>query len=111
MKLKGARLIAVELACAAVVVGGIVAVATSGETTKPPEPKIGSPEWTQQYEAKQKRSMDAGRFAQAMIAGRGQERSHVLCAIEWGKLSPERRAELDENAFGAGCEFQVPTAG
>ncbi len=109
MKLKGARLIAVELACVAVVAGGIAAVAASGETSKPTEPKVGSPEWTQQYEAKQKRSFAAGRYAQALIVGRGQERSQVLCAVEWSKLGLERQAELDENAFGAGCEFQDVT--
>ncbi|WP_033819805.1 hypothetical protein [Kitasatospora sp. MBT63] len=111
MKLKGARLIAVELACVAVVAGGIAAVAASGESSKPAEPKVGSPEWTQQYEVKQKRSIAAGRYAQALITGRGQERSQVLCAIEWGKLGPQRQADLDENAFGAGCEFQAPTTG
>ena len=111
MKLKGARLIAVELACVAVVAGGIAAVAASGESVKPAEPTVGSPEWTQQFEAKQKRSIAAGRFAQALIVGRGQERSQVLCAVEWGKLGAQRQADLDENAFSAGCAFQVPSSG
>ncbi|GAA2136921.1 hypothetical protein GCM10009760_16790 [Kitasatospora kazusensis] len=107
MKLKEARLIAVELACVAVVAGGIAAVEASEETPKPTEPKVGSPEWTKQYEAKQKRSFVAGRYAQARIVGRGHERSQVLCAVERGKIGPDREAELDENVFGADCEFQV----
>ncbi|MDH6126062.1 hypothetical protein [Kitasatospora sp. GP82] len=106
MKLKGARLITVELLCAALVAGGIAWIAASGETPKKPDPAASASAWAEQFEAKQKRSIVAGRFAQSLIVARGQERSQELCAVEWAKLGPERQADLDENAFGAGCAFQ-----
>ncbi|MFF0409656.1 hypothetical protein ACFYUY_04380 [Kitasatospora sp. NPDC004745] len=105
MKLRGARLIAVELVGAVAVAGAVAGVAASGDTASRPNPNA-SASWAAVFEVKQKRSIDAGRFAQALIEGRGYERSQALCAAEWAKLGPQRQAELDEIAFDAGCTFQ-----
>ncbi|GAA2152649.1 hypothetical protein GCM10009760_49540 [Kitasatospora kazusensis] len=52
----------------------------------------------QAVDAKTKRSADSGRVHRDII--RGQEVTDVLCAVEWGKLTNEKRADLDEYAGG-----------
>ncbi|MFE3499729.1 hypothetical protein [Kitasatospora sp. NPDC059160] len=105
MKLTGVRLIAVELVGAVAVAGAVAGIAASGDTQSRPNPNA-SASWAADFEAKQQRSIDAGKGAQIRIEGRGYERSQALCAAEWAKLGLRRQAELDETAFAAGCEFQ-----
>ncbi|MEU5385512.1 hypothetical protein [Kitasatospora cineracea] len=105
MKIIGRRRIAVEAAGALLAVGVVVgAVAVFADDPKPPPgPAEGSPEWAQALDAKTKRSADLGRVHRDLIRSRGQAATDELCAVEWGKLGDEARADLDEHAFAGGC--------
>ncbi|MFC8447720.1 hypothetical protein [Kitasatospora sp. NPDC057223] len=106
MKITGRRRIAVEAGGALLVLGAITGgiVAFAGDP-KPTGPAEGSPEWVQTVDAKTRRSADLGRVYRDIIRGRGQEVTDALCTVEWGKLTNEKQADLDEYAFAGGCRM------
>ncbi|MFJ4668949.1 hypothetical protein [Kitasatospora purpeofusca] len=107
MKITGRWRIGVEAGGALLVLGAITGaiVAFTGDPKPPAGPAEGSPEWTQAYDAKVKRSADLGRVHAVLIRSRAQEVTDVLCAVEWGKLTGEQRRDLDESAFAGGCRM------